>query len=81
MNQELTTNPFNPVQPPKTFDEIKISLASPERILSWSYGEIKKPETINYRTFKPSERISFTSTLNDSGTPASKLSSPLTMAS
>jgi DNA-directed RNA polymerase subunit beta' len=53
MNQELTPNPFNPVAPPKTFDEIKISLASPERILSWSYGEIKKPETINYRTFKP----------------------------
>ncbi|GHC57119.1 DNA-directed RNA polymerase subunit beta' [Neogemmobacter tilapiae] len=53
MNQELTTNPFNPVAPVKTFDEIKISLASPERILSWSYGEIKKPETINYRTFKP----------------------------
>ena len=51
MNQELTTNPFNPVAPVKTFDEIKISLASPERILSWSYGEIKKPETINYRTF------------------------------
>ena len=53
MNQELSTNPFNPVAPAKTFDEIKISLASPERILSWSYGEIKKPETINYRTFKP----------------------------
>ena len=53
MNQELTTNPFAPVAAPKTFDEIKISLASPERILSWSYGEIKKPETINYRTFKP----------------------------
>ena len=53
MNQELTTNPFNPLAAPKTFDEIKISLASPERILSWSYGEIKKPETINYRTFKP----------------------------
>ncbi len=53
MNQELSTNPFNPVAPIKTFDEIKISLASPERILSWSYGEIKKPETINYRTFKP----------------------------
>ncbi|MDA8585851.1 DNA-directed RNA polymerase subunit beta' [Rhodobacteraceae bacterium] len=53
MNQELTANPFNPVAPPQTFDEIKISLASPERILSWSYGEIKKPETINYRTFKP----------------------------
>ncbi len=53
MNQELTNSPFNPVAPTKVFDEIKISLASPERILSWSYGEIKKPETINYRTFKP----------------------------
>ncbi|PWL33738.1 DNA-directed RNA polymerase subunit beta' [Marivita sp. XM-24bin2] len=53
MNQELTNNPFNPVTPPKVFDEIKVSLASPERILSWSFGEIKKPETINYRTFKP----------------------------
>ena len=53
MNQELTSNPFNPLGAPKTFDEIKVSLASPERILSWSFGEIKKPETINYRTFKP----------------------------
>ncbi|MBJ3764016.1 DNA-directed RNA polymerase subunit beta' [Maribius pontilimi] len=53
MNQELTTNPFSPLAAPKTFDEIKVSLASPERILSWSFGEIKKPETINYRTFKP----------------------------
>ncbi len=53
MNQELTNNPFNPLTPPKVFDEIRVSLASPERILSWSYGEIKKPETINYRTFKP----------------------------
>jgi DNA-directed RNA polymerase subunit beta' len=35
------------------FDEIRIALASPERIRSWSFGEIKKPETINYRTFKP----------------------------
>jgi len=35
------------------FNKIKISLASPEKIKSWSYGEIKKPETINYRTFKP----------------------------
>ena len=52
MNQELT-NIFNQPEAPKTFDEIKISLASPERILSWSFGEIKKPETINYRTFKP----------------------------
>ena len=35
------------------FDAIRISLASPEKIRSWSYGEVKKPETINYRTFKP----------------------------
>ncbi len=35
------------------FDSIKIGLASPEKIRSWSYGEVKKPETINYRTFKP----------------------------
>ena len=53
MNQELTNNPFNPMTPAKAFDEIRVSLASPERILSWSFGEIKKPETINYRTFKP----------------------------
>ena len=53
MKQELTNNPFNPLATPKVFDEIKVSLASPERILSWSFGEIKKPETINYRTFKP----------------------------
>ena len=37
----------------KTFDSIKIGLASPEAIRSWSYGEVKKPETINYRTLKP----------------------------
>ena len=36
-----------------TFDQIQIQIASPEQIRSWSYGEIKKPETINYRTFKP----------------------------
>ncbi len=53
MNQELSTSAYNPMAAPKAFDEIKISLASPERILSWSFGEIKKPETINYRTFKP----------------------------
>ncbi len=35
------------------FDAIRISLASPEQILAWSYGEVRKPETINYRTFKP----------------------------
>ncbi|WP_199260475.1 DNA-directed RNA polymerase subunit beta' [Paracoccus binzhouensis] len=53
MNQELATNPLNPLAAPRQFDEIKISLASPEEILAWSYGEVKKPETINYRTFKP----------------------------
>ena len=36
-----------------TFDQLRITIASPERIRSWSFGEIKKPETINYRTFKP----------------------------
>ncbi|MGK9171411.1 DNA-directed RNA polymerase subunit beta' [Inquilinus limosus] len=41
------------VSTPQSFDQIKIQIASPERIRSWSYGEIKKPETINYRTFKP----------------------------
>jgi DNA-directed RNA polymerase subunit beta' len=44
---------FNQQNAPQTFDQIKISVASPERIRSWSFGEIKKPETINYRTFKP----------------------------
>src|SRR6202167_785820 len=44
---------FNQQSAPQTFDQIKISVASPERIRSWSFGEIKKPETINYRTFKP----------------------------
>ncbi|MGA3303036.1 MAG: DNA-directed RNA polymerase subunit beta' [Methylovirgula sp.] len=52
MNQEVM-NLFNPVVQPQVFDRIQISIASPEKILSWSFGEIKKPETINYRTFKP----------------------------
>ena len=37
----------------KEFSRIKITIASPEKIKSWSFGEIKKPETINYRTFRP----------------------------
>ncbi|MCY4140525.1 MAG: DNA-directed RNA polymerase subunit beta' [Rhodobacteraceae bacterium] len=53
MNQEIFHNPSRSNQPVRSFDEIRISLASPECILSWSFGEIKKPETINYRTFKP----------------------------
>ncbi len=52
MNTEVT-NFFSPAAKPETFDKIQISLASPDKIRSWSFGEIKKPETINYRTFKP----------------------------
>ena len=44
---------FKQVTQEEEFDAITISLASPEKIRSWSYGEVKKPETINYRTFKP----------------------------
>ena len=44
---------FGQVGGTQRFDEIRIAIASPERIRSWSFGEIKKPETINYRTFKP----------------------------
>ena len=44
---------FGQVAGPQAFDEIEISIASPEKIKSWSFGEVKKPETINYRTFKP----------------------------
>ncbi|MBV8132954.1 MAG: DNA-directed RNA polymerase subunit beta', partial [Alphaproteobacteria bacterium] len=46
-------NIFGQVSSTQSFDQIRISIASPERIHSWSFGEIKKPETINYRTFKP----------------------------
>ncbi|HXG78657.1 MAG TPA: DNA-directed RNA polymerase subunit beta' [Methyloceanibacter sp.] len=52
MNQEIV-NLFGPQTQQQNFDQIRIGIASPEKILSWSYGEIKKPETINYRTFKP----------------------------
>ncbi len=52
MNKELL-NIFNQNQGIQNFNHIKISIASPDQIRSWSFGEIKKPETINYRTFKP----------------------------
>ncbi|MEO0714225.1 MAG: DNA-directed RNA polymerase subunit beta', partial [Pseudomonadota bacterium] len=52
MRQDIT-NAFNPNAPAPSFEAIKITIASPEKIHSWSSGEIKKPETINYRTFKP----------------------------
>ena len=46
-------NIFKPKSQSVSFDYIKIGLASPEMVRSWSYGEVKKPETINYRTFRP----------------------------
>ena len=54
MKKELT-NLFksSEISEAQNFDSIKITLASPEKIKSWTYGEIKKPETINYRTFRP----------------------------
>jgi len=52
MNKEVL-NLFNQPKSNQSFDHIRIGIASPEKILSWSFGEIKKPETINYRTFKP----------------------------
>ena len=52
MNKELT-NIFNQNLGVQNFNSLKIAIASPEDIRSWSFGEIKKPETINYRTFKP----------------------------
>ena len=52
MNRELV-NIFNQNQGIQSFNSLKISIASPEDVRSWSFGEIKKPETINYRTFKP----------------------------
>ncbi|MEZ5937677.1 MAG: DNA-directed RNA polymerase subunit beta' [Hyphomonadaceae bacterium] len=52
MSQEVT-NLFSPNVPAPTFEAIRIGIASPEEIKKWSSGEIKKPETINYRTFKP----------------------------
>ena len=50
---ELITSVFGPVKKTEDFDQIRISIASPQQIKQWSSGEVKKPETINYRTFKP----------------------------
>ena len=49
MSEENSKEAYEPI----TFDKIQIGLASPEKILEWSRGEVKKPETINYRTLKP----------------------------
>ena len=53
MSNELKVIEVKEDRRPKDFDAVKISLASPDEIRSWSYGEVKKPETINYRTLKP----------------------------
>ena len=50
-------NPFGQSQGPQSFDKIRISIAAPERIRSWSFGEIKKPETINYRTLSQKKTV------------------------
>ena len=47
---------FDKPKNPGDIDSIRISIASPDQIKDWSYGEIKKPETINYRTFKPEKK-------------------------
>src|SRR3979490_3296923 len=54
---------FKQQVPVENFDSIKIGLASPDLIRSWSYGEVKKPETINYRTFKPERDGLFCATI------------------
>ncbi len=53
MVMEDLFNLFEKPKNPLAFNALRISLASPEKIRSWSHGEVKKPETINYRTFKP----------------------------
>jgi len=53
MDKSLSKNYQSSNLPENNFSSIKITLASPEKIKSWSFGEIKKPETINYRTFRP----------------------------
>ncbi len=51
--ENLLTHLFDKPKDPRTYKALKIGIASPETIRSWSHGEVKKPETINYRTFKP----------------------------
>ena len=54
MKKELTDLfKSSDIEQSQNFNSIKITLASPEKIKSWTFGEIKKPETINYRTFRP----------------------------
>ena len=51
--ENLLTQLFDKPKDPRSYSAIRIGIASPEIIRSWSHGEVKKPETINYRTFKP----------------------------
>jgi DNA-directed RNA polymerase subunit beta' len=51
--KDISSNIFERPKSPLSFSAVKIALASPEKIKNWSHGEVKKPETINYRTFKP----------------------------
>ncbi len=53
MTNDMITNLNGTSVASSRFDQIRISIASPEKVRSWSFGEVKKPETINYRTFKP----------------------------
>ncbi len=55
----------NSTYQPISFDKIKIGLASPEKIREWSRGEVKKPETINYRTLKPEKDGLFCERISD----------------
>ena len=60
MEKNITKNFENQnLQSENNFGSIKITLASPDKIKSWSFGEIKKPETINYRTFRPEKMDCF----------------------
>ena len=60
MEKNITKNFDNRnISSENNFGSIKITLASPDKIKSWSFGEIKKPETINYRTFRPEKRWTF----------------------
>ena len=50
---------FEKPKNPSEYSAVKIAIASPEKIKDWSNGEVRKPETINYRTFKPERRVLF----------------------
>ena len=77
MEKNLTKNFDNQnITQENNFDSIKITLASPEKIKSWSYGEIKKPETINYRTFRPEKDGLFCSRIFGPAKPPSFVTCP-----